>query len=98
MILEAVGILDTALIDSLTERVRSALGNGNGDIMELMCGASLAHHGLLYSVVELNLWDVDLSPVPEQHLASLVSCVTSELSIQNVIGCDLVSLLSSLKC
>ena len=67
--------------------------------MELMCAASLAHHGLLGSVVELKLWDVDLSPVPAQHLASLFSCVfDSGLRINNVSGCDLVSLLSSLKC
>ena len=42
--------------------------------------------------------DVDLSTVPAQHLASLASCVTSMLRIQNVSGCDLVSLLNSLKC
>ena len=66
--------------------------------MKLTCGASLAHHGLLISVVELRLYYVDLSPVPAQRLASLTSCVTGALLIKNVTGCDLVSLLSSLKC
>ena len=66
--------------------------------MELRCAASLAHHGLLGSVYKLRLYYVDLSPVPAQHLASLFSCVTRELRIENVSGCDLVSLLSSLKC
>ena len=66
--------------------------------MELMCGASLAHHGLLGYLYDLTLCDVDLSPVPAQHLASLASCATRDLSIVNVTGCDLVSLLSSLKC
>ena len=44
------------------------------------------------------LWllDVDLSPVPAQHLASLALCVTFRLSIRNVSGCDLVSILTSL--
>ena len=47
-----------------------------------------------------DLWleDVDLSPVPAQHLASLASCGTRYLIIKNVSECDLVSLLSSLKC
>ena len=64
---------------------------------EFMCGASLAHRGLLGSVMGMRLRDVDLSPVPAQHLASLTSCVTIYLCIENVSGCDLVSLLSSLK-
>jgi len=63
-----------------------------------MCGASLAHHGLLGSVNYLNLDDVDLRPVPDQHLASLASYVTSCFLISQVSGCDLVSLLTSLKC
>ena len=66
--------------------------------MEMMCGASLAQYGLLGSVKRLCLNNVDLSPVPAQHLASLVSCVTSDLVINNVSGCDLVSILTSLKC
>ena len=98
LILEARAILDTAKIKSLTERFRDVDVPENGDIMKLTCGASLAHHGLPISVVELILCDDDLSPVPAQHLASLASCVTNELSIWNVSGCDLVSILSSLKC
>ena len=35
--------------------------------------------------------------VPAQHLASLVSSVTERVSIQNVSGCDLVSVLDSVK-
>lgn len=63
-----------------------------------MCGASLAHHGLLHSCYSMNLSDVDLSPVPTHHLASLVSCVTNVLIIENVSGCDLVNLLTNIKC
>ena len=98
LILEARAILDTAKIERLTERFRYVGVNGNGNIMRLMCGASLAHHSLLGSLYSLDLRNADLSPVPAQHLASLASCVTSELFINNVSGCDLVSLLSSLKC
>ena len=64
----------------------------------LLCSASLAHHGLLSSVRKMTLCDVNLSPVPAQHLASLASCVTSDLHIQNVSGCNLVSILTSVKC
>ena len=99
MILEARGILDTAKIEKLTERFRDYVDiRGNRDIMKLMRGASLAHHRLLISVDTVWLYNVDLSPVPAQHLASLASCVTSYLRIENVSGCDLASLLTSLKC
>ena len=63
-----------------------------------MCGASLAHHGLLGSVEELSLFDVDLSPFPAQHLLSLTSSLTNGLNISNVRCCDLVSLWPSLRC
>jgi len=93
--LEARAILDTATIKRLTERLSYDLGVP--DIMKVKCAASLAHHSLLDPVYTLVLRN-DLSQVPAQQLASLVSRVTSELRIQNVSGCDLVSLLSSLKC
>ena len=66
--------------------------------MELMCGASLAHHGLLGYLYDLTLCDVDLSPVPTQHLASLISSVDGFLHVDNASGCDMVSFLTSLKC
>merc|ERR1712227_1143818 len=43
-------------------------------------------------------WSFMMSPLPAKHLASLASCVTGYLWIVNVSGCDLVSLLTSLKC
>ena len=100
LILEARGILDTDKIERLTERVRDVLEDDDNinDIMELMCGASLAHHGLLDSVSTLLLCDRDLSQVPAQHLVSLASCVTHIFQLDNVSGCDLVSLLTRLKC
>ena len=45
-------------------------------IPEIRAAASLAHHGLLGSVFEMWLRDVDLTSVPAEHLASLASCVT----------------------
>ena len=68
------------------------------NVEEIICCASLAHHGLLGSVDIMRLLGIDLSQVPTQHLASLASCVTGDLFIQNVSGCDLVSILDSLNC
>ena len=106
---EARAILDTDKIERLMRRVRDVVIPLIGAIVsigdvyekrisEIMCCASLAHHGLLGSVVTMRLLAIDLSPVPAQHLASLVSCVTRNLNIWNISGCDLFLLLSSLKC
>ena len=106
MILEARAILDTEKIERLTEGVRKVITyevmhtrSHTQRLREVMpCAASLANHGLLGSVDILVLYGVDLSPVPAQHLASLISCVTKRLRIQNLSGGDLVSVLTSLKC
>lgn len=102
LILEARAILDTDKIERLSERVKNVFKdeyfNIEKNMEKFICGASLAHHGLLDSLEIFELRGVDLSPFPTQHLASLVSCVTSKLHIENIRGCDLVSLLTSLKC
>jgi len=98
---EAGGILDTNKIERLTERVRKVFEEGSiymEKIDVLKCGASLAHHGLLNSVKDMTIGYVDLSKVPTEVMASLVSCVASCIEIRNDTGCDMVSLLSSLKC
>ena len=59
--------------------------------------ASLAHHGLLRSVKEMRLCDVDLASVPAEHLASLAACVTECVGIRNVSNTDLISVLDSSK-
>ena len=101
MILEARAILNTDKIQRLVKRFRDILeddGFEDDDLREVMCCASLAHHGLLSSFKEKILFKIDLSPVPAQHLASLASCATRYFQITNVSGCDLVSILTSLKC
>ena len=62
---------------------------------EITCAASLVHHKLLGSVEEMWLCDVDLTSVPAEHLASLVSSVTECVAIWNVSGCDLVTILDT---
>ena len=65
---------------------------------EITTAASLVSNGLLGSVEEMLLRDVDLVSVPTEHLASLASCVTSNVFIWNVGNLDIISFLGSLKC
>ena len=102
--LEAQGILSTEKIREVTERLSRELDYnvsanyvGNSMIEELTCSASLAEQGLLGSMSSLALKDVDLSSVPANHMSSLVASVTTFILIENVSGCDLVNLLTSLK-
>ena len=66
-------------------------------LLVITCAASLAHHGLIGSLSWMMLGDVDLTSVPADHLTSLVSSVTERVNIQNVSGCDLVSILDCVK-
>ena len=63
-----------------------------------MCATSLAHYGLLGSVENMILRNLNLRGTPTKHMASLVSCVTHSLNIDKVHNCDLVSILTSLEC
>ena len=89
---------------SLAKRVKKWLedeyGSGCGSLPSTIpCAASLAHHGLLGSVEEMRLPNVDLTSVPAEHLASLASSVTGRVTIMNVSGSDwdLVTILDSVK-
>jgi len=95
--LEKKGILDTGAIESLVERVKECLKDFPSSLPVITCAASLAHQGLLGSVQEMRLWNVDLTSLPAEHLASLVSSVTRRIIIENVSGCDLVTILDSVK-
>ena len=94
MFTEAESILPTGVMESLAERVRGQIIK-YPSLAEVKCGASLAHQGLLGSVEILWLDKVNLASVPDQHLDSLISCVTGTLVIQNITGCDLVTALNS---
>ena len=63
----------------------------------ITCTSSLAHYGLLSSVREMSLSNVDLSSVPAEHLASLISSVRRRVTIWIVSGCDLVTILENVK-
>ena len=94
-IIVSLGILPTGVMDSLAERVRNGVWGGP-QLQVTTSAASLAHQGLLGSVEHLWLWD-DLTSVPPEHLASLVSSVTRSVIIKNVRGCVLLTILDSVK-
>ena len=84
--------LENEMIENNSVAVRSAL---------ITSAAALAHHGLLGNIDYVVLFEdeVDLSSVPTQHLASLISNVTGQVMISyNLRGCDLLPILESLKC
>ena len=96
------GILPSGVLESFAEEVKGWLLCVGNPPNTYICAASLAYHGLIGSVEELTLQDhnedVDLTSVPAEHLASLVSCVTRKVVISNVIGCDLINILDNVKC
>ena len=65
---------------------------------DIVTAASLAHDGLLGSVLRMRLENVDLASVSTEHLASLASCLTGFVGIHNVSDINLISFLDNIKC
>ena len=63
---------------------------------EIITAASMAFNGLLGSVTDMILNEVDLSSVPADHMAALISCVKFHVDIMSV-NCDLLRILDSVK-
>ena len=102
IVVETRGILTLDVFETLARRVKVNILNRKSELPEIICAASLAHHGLLGSVDWIRLGNVDLrdvdpTSVPAEHLTSLVSCVTGWVSIMKVSGCDLVTILDNVK-
>ena len=83
------------MIEKLVKKVRGLLIKIPNK-SQITCAASLAHHNLLGSVVSLKLQHVDLSSIPEAHLASLLSSVTKSVDIE-AISCGMISILANVK-
>ena len=108
-LIETRGILTLEVFDSLAERIRNEImksclniltvpqANCSLPLPVITCAASLAHHRLLGCVKDLWLFNIDLTSVSAEHLASLVSRVTGYVTILNVSGCDLVTILDNVK-
>ena len=65
---------------------------------DILSAAILAHHGILGSVENIVLKNIDLEAVPIKHMALLVSCVIDYVEIDNVKNCDLTPILDNTKC
>ena len=90
--------MDTELIKSLTDRV----GNNLINLKSIKCAANLARHGMLNDLESIELGDPwitgDMSTVPAERLASLVSCVKDTVNIEEFYGGDLGTIFDSLNC
>ena len=94
------GVLASGVLKSVAERGKETIEDYNCSLPVITCAASLAHQGYIDSVEDLTLWDVDLTTVPAEHLASLVSSVTGQhgiITIENVSGCGVVTILDIVK-
>ena len=96
-VLETRGILTLNVLEILAQEVSIMIGIYPIMLPAITCAASLAHHGLLGSVAVIGLDNVDPTSVPSEHLASLVSSVTYLVSIGNVSGCDLLTILDTVR-
>ena len=73
------------------------LDDNHGNLHLIACAGSLAQVGLdLGSRADWELSD-DLTSVPTEQLAFLVSRVTEFFSLNNVSGCDLITVLNNVK-
>ena len=99
------GILNLDVFESLAERVRKEILSYTSSLPVITCAASLAHHGLLGFVKRMRLIDenairlghVDLTSIPPEHLASLVTGYDRHIYIINVSGLDLITILDNVK-
>ena len=98
------------MLENLAARIREDLYNDSNDwnnddpnsapfrLALITSAATLAHQGLLDNIGCVSLIEVDLRTVPTQHLVSLISNVTRSVLISyNVRGCDLLTLIDSVK-
>ena len=95
--LESEGILPSGVMERLAERVKGRIANANSSLQVITSAASLAHQGLLGPVEQIWLRDVNLTSVPPEHIASLISSVTRWVRVRKVSGGDLVTILDSVK-
>ena len=84
------------MMDRLAIRLRENFKRVES-VAAITSASSLAYHGLLNSVERLRMYKIDLCSVPSPHLAALASCVEKEVKINKVTGCDLVSLITSIR-
>ena len=87
------------MIASLEKKFSSLRAFHKADLQKVTFAASLAYHGCIKTIRNLDLRHIDLTSIPADHPATLVSCVTCEVTIMNTVtGFDLVRFIDSLRC
>ena len=91
------GILHSDVIEKLAERCwYSEFYRSFPTPQQVACAGILAHEGLLRPVTWMSMRDINLSSIPAEHMAALVSNVTEKVDIyETAIGCDLVTIFNS---
>ena len=96
--LEADGIIPVTVMQTFVHIFKDKLsGWPRPSLEEIPCAAILAHKGILVPET-LELVNVNLASIPVHHLTALISSVTGEVHIHGVSGCDLVTILDSIRC
>ena len=81
-----VVILPPEILVRKGEDIKISLDNNCPSIDVLRSGAALAKHGIITQLRGLNLYNLDISAVPAEDMASLVTCVQEQVYIANVTG------------
>jgi len=97
-------LLNIEVIEKFAVRVREWL-HALDSLSLTICAASLAYHGLLGQAEKITclcISNIDLTSVPNEHLAALASWMTSSCDVSinktSTSGIGLTSFLNSLKC
>ena len=92
-----VVILPPEILIRKGEDIKISLDNNCPSIDVLRSGAALAKHGIITQLRRLVLCNLDISAVPAEDMASLVTCAQVSVMIDNVTG-PLGPILGNVKC
>ena len=92
-----VVILPPEILIRKGEDIKISLDNNCPSIDVLRSGAALAKHGIITQLRRLVLCHLDISAVPAEDMARLVTCVQELVYIDNVTG-PLGPILGNVKC
>ena len=91
------GLLPDDFIQQMANPIQADWDWDCPSLNEVLSAATLSAAGVLTSVINMRLYNIDLSSVPRDNLASLSSIVSRTVEINNVTG-DISVILSNIKC
>ena len=84
------------LISGKADLISKSLSSVPSQSPIVTTAASMAKLGLITSVKEMVLWDIDIGSIPADNISALASVVTDRVWINNVTG-DVIPVLRSVK-